>query len=91
MPDSLSFDAGTYIIVITSQKKVGHFLGFPVFRVMSMKFLSCNEALKQSNSEEARFFFLSFSFGGGFLDFNDGSWLKPSCNIFGRKKMRHTS
>ncbi|KAM6550612.1 hypothetical protein CsatB_000420 [Cannabis sativa] len=46
--------AGTYIIVITSQKEVGHFLGFPVFRVMSMKFLSCNEALKQSNSQEKK-------------------------------------
>ncbi|XP_062095118.1 phosphoinositide phosphatase SAC8 [Humulus lupulus] len=46
--------AGTYIIVITSQREVGHFLGFPVFRVMSMKFLSCDEALKQANSEEKK-------------------------------------
>ncbi|PON92215.1 Phosphoinositide phosphatase [Trema orientale] len=46
--------AGTYIIVITSRKEVGNFLGFPVYRVMSMKFLSCNEALKQSNSQEKR-------------------------------------
>ncbi|KAI7996240.1 Phosphoinositide phosphatase SAC8 [Camellia lanceoleosa] len=36
--------AGTYVLVITSRKEVGSHLGFPVFRVMSMKFLSCNEA-----------------------------------------------
>ncbi|CAI0426344.1 unnamed protein product [Linum tenue] len=46
--------AGTYILVITSQKEVGEFLGFPVFRVMSMQFLPCNEALKFSTSEEKR-------------------------------------
>ncbi|GMN40355.1 hypothetical protein TIFTF001_009565 [Ficus carica] len=46
--------AGTYIIVITSRKEVGNFLGFPVYKVMSMKFLSCNEALKQSTSQEKR-------------------------------------
>lgn len=51
------FGAGTYIIVITSRKEVGNFLGFPVYRVTSMKFLSCNEALKQSNSQEVSFFF----------------------------------
>ncbi|KAA3463761.1 phosphoinositide phosphatase SAC8-like isoform X1 [Gossypium australe] len=46
--------AGTYVLVITSRKEVGSFLGFPVYRVESMKFLSCNEALRFSNSQEKR-------------------------------------
>ncbi|XP_022767755.1 phosphoinositide phosphatase SAC8 isoform X5 [Durio zibethinus] len=45
--------AGTYLLVITSRKEVGSFLGFPVYRVESMKFLACNEALRFSNSQEA--------------------------------------
>ncbi|XP_024026440.1 phosphoinositide phosphatase SAC8 isoform X3 [Morus notabilis] len=45
---------GTYIIVITSRKEVGNFLGFPVYGVTSMNFLSCNEVLKQSTSQEKR-------------------------------------
>uniref|UniRef100_A0A2P2LJ45 SAC domain-containing protein n=1 Tax=Rhizophora mucronata TaxID=61149 RepID=A0A2P2LJ45_RHIMU len=46
--------AGTYLLVITSRKEVGNFLGFPVFRIMSMKFLSCNEALKFSTWQEKK-------------------------------------
>ncbi|XP_077214691.1 SAC domain-containing protein 8 [Tasmannia lanceolata] len=46
--------AGTYILVITSRKEVGSYLGFPVFRVTSMKFLSCNTALRLSASQEKR-------------------------------------
>ncbi|EEF30272.1 suppressor of actin, putative [Ricinus communis] len=46
--------AGTYILVITSREEVGSFLGFPVFRIVSMKFLSCNESLKFSTSQEKR-------------------------------------
>ncbi|XP_052882515.1 phosphoinositide phosphatase SAC8 isoform X1 [Gossypium arboreum] len=46
--------AGTYVLVITSRKEVGSFLGFPVYRVESMKFLACNEALRFSNSQEQR-------------------------------------
>ncbi|XP_022767759.1 phosphoinositide phosphatase SAC8 isoform X8 [Durio zibethinus] len=46
--------AGTYLLVITSRKEVGSFLGFPVYRVESMKFLACNEALRFSNSQEKR-------------------------------------
>ncbi|XP_030924436.1 phosphoinositide phosphatase SAC8 isoform X2 [Quercus lobata] len=44
--------AGTYVLVITSRKEVGTFLGFPIFKVMSMTFLSCNEALKFSSYQE---------------------------------------
>ncbi|XP_058002993.1 phosphoinositide phosphatase SAC8 isoform X2 [Hevea brasiliensis] len=46
--------AGTYVLVITSRKEVGAFLGSPVFRIMSMKFLSCNEALRFSTPQEKR-------------------------------------
>ncbi|GMJ03236.1 SAC domain-containing protein 8 [Hibiscus trionum] len=46
--------AGTYVLVITSRKEVGSFLGKPVYRVESMKFLACNEALRFSNSQEKR-------------------------------------
>ncbi|KAK1321287.1 Phosphoinositide phosphatase SAC8 [Acorus calamus] len=46
--------AGIYVLVITSCKEVGTRLGFPVFYVKSMKFLSCNEALKYSTSQEKR-------------------------------------
>ncbi|KAI4353375.1 hypothetical protein L6164_002332 [Bauhinia variegata] len=45
---------GTYVIVITSRKQVGSFLGFPVYRLMSMRFLACNEALKFSSAQEKR-------------------------------------
>lgn len=46
--------AGAHILVITSRKEVGSFLGFPVFRVISMKFLSCNDASKQLTSGEKK-------------------------------------
>lgn len=46
--------AGTYVFVITSRKQVGMHQGFPVFQIMSLKFLSCNKVLKLSTSEEKR-------------------------------------
>ncbi|XP_019162639.1 PREDICTED: phosphoinositide phosphatase SAC8 isoform X2 [Ipomoea nil] len=46
--------AGAHVLVITSRKKVGAYLDFPIFRVTSMKFLSCNEASKHLSSEEKR-------------------------------------
>ncbi|KAJ6303495.1 hypothetical protein OIU77_017385 [Salix suchowensis] len=42
------------MLVIISRKKVGEFLGFPVFRIAAMKFLPCNEALKFSTAQEKR-------------------------------------
>lgn len=45
---------GSHILLITSRKEVGKYLGFPVFRVMSMKFLSCNEASKHLTRQEKR-------------------------------------
>ncbi|CAA3011461.1 phosphoinositide phosphatase SAC8 [Olea europaea subsp. europaea] len=46
--------AGTHLLVITSRKDVGTYLGFPVFRVTSMKFLSCNEASRFLTSQEKK-------------------------------------
>ncbi|XP_051131684.1 phosphoinositide phosphatase SAC8 isoform X2 [Andrographis paniculata] len=46
--------AGTYLLVITSRMEVGTYLGFPIFRVVSMKFLSCNQASKFLTNQEKR-------------------------------------
>ncbi|XP_022945752.1 phosphoinositide phosphatase SAC8 isoform X1 [Cucurbita moschata] len=46
--------AGVYMLVITSRKEVGNFLGFPVFQVTSMKFVPCDQALKRSTSQEKK-------------------------------------
>lgn len=46
--------AGSYILVITSRNQVGSYLGFPVFRVTSMKFLSCNDDLSLSDCQEKK-------------------------------------
>ncbi|KAF9596442.1 hypothetical protein IFM89_011271 [Coptis chinensis] len=45
--------AGTYLLVITSRKEVGTYLGFPIFRVMSMKFMACNGILRLSSCQES--------------------------------------
>ncbi|XP_050114049.1 phosphoinositide phosphatase SAC8-like [Malus sylvestris] len=46
------FGAGNYVLVITSWTEVGTNLGFPVYRVTSMRFLSCNEGMKNSTAQE---------------------------------------
>ncbi|KAG8063797.1 hypothetical protein GUJ93_ZPchr0003g17765 [Zizania palustris] len=46
--------AGSYILVITSRKDAGSYLGSPVYSVNSMKFLCCNEAIKHLTSQEKR-------------------------------------
>ncbi|KAF5785628.1 putative phosphatidylinositol-3,4-bisphosphate 4-phosphatase [Helianthus annuus] len=51
---SIRLLAGTYVLVITSRKEVGAYLGYPVFRVMSMKFLSCNEGLKNLTNQQKK-------------------------------------
>lgn len=51
----ISSFVGSHILLITSRKEVGKYLGFPVFRVMSMKFLSCNEASKHLTRQEVWF------------------------------------
>ncbi|XP_072959396.1 phosphoinositide phosphatase SAC8 [Typha angustifolia] len=46
--------AGTYVLVITSRKEVGVYHGSSIYCVKSMRFLSCNEALKNSTLQEKR-------------------------------------
>jgi hypothetical protein len=46
--------AGTHVLVITSRKEVGTYLGFPVFLVTSMKFLSCNKDTRFLTPQEKR-------------------------------------
>ncbi|KAL6574589.1 Phosphoinositide phosphatase sac8 [Orobanche minor] len=50
----LQLFTGTYVLVITSRKEVGTYLGFPVFRVTSLKFLSCNGASRFLTNQEKR-------------------------------------
>uniref|UniRef100_A0A804R853 SAC domain-containing protein n=1 Tax=Zea mays TaxID=4577 RepID=A0A804R853_MAIZE len=45
---------GSYVLVITSQKDAGSYLGSPVYQVNSMKFLCCNEAIKHLTPQERR-------------------------------------
>ncbi|XP_062210903.1 phosphoinositide phosphatase SAC8 isoform X2 [Phragmites australis] len=45
---------GSYVLVITSRKDAGSYLGSPVYHVNSMKFLCCNEAIKHLTSQEKR-------------------------------------
>lgn len=54
----LHLSAGTYILVITSSKEVGKYHGFPVFRVESIKYLACNQALMKLGAQEVRSCFL---------------------------------
>ncbi|GJW90378.1 synaptotagmin-5-like protein isoform X1, partial [Tanacetum coccineum] len=51
---SSTFCIETYVLVISSRKEVGTYLGFPVFSVMSMKFLSCNEDLRNLTNQQVR-------------------------------------
>ncbi|XP_034575091.1 phosphoinositide phosphatase SAC8 isoform X2 [Setaria viridis] len=46
--------AGSYVLVITSQKDAGSYQGSPVYHVNSMKFLCCNDAIKHLTSQEKR-------------------------------------
>lgn len=46
--------SGTYLLVVTSRKEVASFLGFPVFRVKSMKVIPCNKVLSLPTYQEKR-------------------------------------
>lgn len=50
-----NFVPGTYVLVITARKEVGTYLGYSIYRVKSMRFLSCNEALRHLTSQEVWF------------------------------------
>ncbi|PKU86411.1 Phosphoinositide phosphatase SAC8 [Dendrobium catenatum] len=51
--------SGTYILVISSRKEVGTYLGFPVYSAMTMKFLSCSEAWRTSKEKRDEDYFMS--------------------------------
>ncbi|KAL2902087.1 Phosphoinositide phosphatase SAC8 [Bienertia sinuspersici] len=46
--------AGMYILVITACKEVGKYQGFPIFRVETMKYLPCNQAIKELSTQEKK-------------------------------------
>ncbi|KAJ7552880.1 hypothetical protein O6H91_06G074100 [Diphasiastrum complanatum] len=46
--------AGSYVLVITSKDYAGTYYGSPVFRISSMKFLSCNSSVKELNAQQKR-------------------------------------
>ncbi|KAJ4764194.1 Phosphoinositide phosphatase family protein [Rhynchospora pubera] len=46
--------AGSYVLVITSRKEIGSYLGSTIYGVASMRFLSCNEALKELATQEKK-------------------------------------
>jgi len=44
--------AGSYVLIITSRKDAGSYQGSPVYHANSMKFLCCNEAIKDLTPQE---------------------------------------
>ncbi|KAM2566886.1 hypothetical protein TB1_009332 [Malus domestica] len=50
---------GNYVLLITSWTEVATNLGFPVCRVTSMRFLSCNEGMKNSTAQEGEAYFMA--------------------------------
>lgn len=46
--------SGTYLLVITSSKQVGTYVGFPIFRVQSMRFLACNQSSQPLTAQEKK-------------------------------------
>lgn len=53
---------GTYALVITGRKPLGLYKGHPIYKVTSMKVLSCNKNLPAATIEEVlrHVFFLIF-------------------------------
>ncbi|KAF9608789.1 hypothetical protein IFM89_011558 [Coptis chinensis] len=46
--------AGVYVLVITEQECVGSYLGYPIFKVSSLKVLPCDHSLKRSPMEQKK-------------------------------------
>lgn len=46
--------AGAYALVITARECVGSYGGHPIYKVVSMRFLPCNSALKKSTPQEKK-------------------------------------
>ena len=50
LPEMVS--AGTYALVITGHKRLGLYKGHPIYKVTSMKVLSCNKNLPAASVDE---------------------------------------
>ncbi|KAL3845023.1 hypothetical protein ACJIZ3_002426 [Penstemon smallii] len=46
--------AGSYLIVITERERVGSYLGYPIFKITSMKVFPCDHSLKNSPEEQKK-------------------------------------
>nr|XP_043633432.1 phosphoinositide phosphatase SAC6-like [Erigeron canadensis] len=46
--------AGSYLLVITDRESVGTYLGYPIFKVLSLKVFPCDHSLKISPEEQKR-------------------------------------
>lgn len=46
--------AGTYAVVITGRQKLGLYKGHPIYRVTSLRVLSCNNNLHKATPEEKK-------------------------------------
>ncbi|KAJ8427815.1 hypothetical protein Cgig2_001626 [Carnegiea gigantea] len=45
---------GSYLFVITDRENIGSYLGYPVFKVSSMKILPCDLSLRSSLAEQRK-------------------------------------
>ncbi|XP_075515278.1 phosphoinositide phosphatase SAC7-like isoform X1 [Primulina tabacum] len=50
----LKLVAGSYLFVITERECVGSYLGYPIFKINSMKVLPCDSSLKNSPEEQKK-------------------------------------
>ncbi|KAL6507508.1 Fimbrin, actin-bundling protein [Orobanche gracilis] len=46
--------AGSYLLVITERECVGSFLGYPIFKIISMKVFPCDHSLRNSPEEQKK-------------------------------------
>lgn len=46
------FLLGSYVIIITERECVGSYMGYPIFKVSSLKILHCNDAVKNFSAEK---------------------------------------
>ncbi|KAL6582765.1 GTPase activating protein (GAP) for Rho1p [Orobanche minor] len=46
--------AGSYLLVITERECVGSYLGYPIFKIISMKCFPCNHSLKNAPHEQKK-------------------------------------
>ncbi|KAL3630161.1 hypothetical protein CASFOL_023145 [Castilleja foliolosa] len=51
---TLKLLAGSYLLVITERECVGYYLGYPVFKIISMKIFPCDHSLKSAPEEQKK-------------------------------------